>query len=41
MNPTKEYIKVMDPWTISKEQLSQMVNEKCIKKFQIIPSDFV
>jgi len=40
MNPTKEYIKVMEPWIISKKQLSQMINEKCIKKFKIIPSDF-
>jgi hypothetical protein len=41
MNPTEEYIKVMKPWRHSKEQCSKMVNEKCIKKFKIIPSDFV
>ena len=41
MNPSKEYIKVMIPWRRSKEQLSQMIKEKCIKKFKIVPSDFV
>ena len=41
MNPTKEYIKKMKPWRHSKEQFSKMINEKCIKKFKIIPSDFV
>jgi hypothetical protein len=41
MNPTKEYIEVMKPWKSSKEQLSQMIKEKCFKKFKIVPSDFV
>ena len=41
MNPTKEYIEVMKPWRSSKEQLSQMIKEKCINKFTIVPSDFV
>ena len=40
MNPTKEYIEVMKPWRHSKEQVSQMINEKCYKKFKIVPSDF-
>jgi hypothetical protein len=40
MNPTKEYIEVMNPWRQSKKQLSKMTNEKCIKKFKIVPSDF-
>ena len=40
MNPTKEYIEVMKPWRSSKRQISQMFNEKCNKKFKIIPSDF-
>ena len=41
MNPTKEYIEIMKPWRYSKEQVSQMINEKCYKKFKIVPSDFV
>ena len=41
MNPSKKYIKVMKIWRQTKEQLSQMINEKCIKKFKIVPSDFV
>ena len=41
MNPTKEYIEIMKPWRHSKEQVSQMINEKCYKKFKIVPSDFV
>lgn len=40
MNPTEEYIKVMRPWNHSKEQYFKMINEKCINKFKIIPSDF-
>jgi hypothetical protein len=40
MNPTKQYIEVMNPWKGSKKQLNQMINEKCFKKFKIIPSDF-
>ena len=40
MNPTEEYIKVMKPWKQKPEQFSQMINEKCNKKFTIIPSDF-
>ena len=40
MNPTKKYIEVMKPWKSSKEQLSQMVNEKCYNNFKIVPSDF-
>ena len=40
MNPTKQYIEVMSPWRGSKKQLYQMTNEKCFKKFKIIPSDF-
>ena len=40
MNPTKEYLEIMNPWTKSKKQLSQMITEKCIKKFTLIPSDF-
>lgn len=40
MNPTKEYFEIMNPWISSKKQLSQMITEKCIKKFTIIPSDF-
>jgi hypothetical protein len=40
MNPTKEYIKIMKPWRQSKTQFSQMINEKCIKKFTIVASDF-
>ena len=40
MNPTKEYIEVMKPLRSSKEQVSQMINEKCYKNFKIVPSDF-
>jgi hypothetical protein len=40
MNPTKEYIEIMNPWIESKKQLTQMIREKCNKKFTIIPSDF-
>lgn len=40
MNPTKKYIEVMKPWRSSKEQIFQMVNEKCYKNFKIVPSDF-
>jgi len=40
MNPTQEYIKIMKPWRQSKKQFSQMIKEKCIKKFTIVPSDF-
>ena len=40
MNPTKEYFEIMNPWIQSKKQFSQMMTEKCIKKFKIIPSDF-
>ena len=40
MNPTKEYFETMNPWVQSKKQLSQMITEKCIKKFTLIPSDF-
>jgi len=40
MNPTEEYIKVMKPWRKEPNQFSQMINEKCNKKFTIIPSDF-
>ena len=41
MNPTKKYIKIMKPWRLSKKQLSQMIKEKCSKKFKIVPSDFI
>ena len=41
MDPSKKYIEIMKIWRQSKEQLSQMINEKCIKKFKIIPSDFI
>jgi hypothetical protein len=40
MNPTEEYIQIMRPWKKKPEQFSQMINEKCNKKFKIIPSDF-
>ena len=40
MNPTKKYIEVMKPWKYSKKQVSQMIIEKCDKKFKIVPSDF-
>jgi len=41
MDPSEKYIEVMKYWRKSKEQLSQMINEKCIKKFRIVPSDFI
>ena len=41
MYPTKEYVDIMVPWDQKKEQKEQMINEKCNKKFKIIPSDFV
>lgn len=40
MNPTKKYIEVMKPWKHRKKQVSQMITEKCDKKFKIVPSDF-
>ena len=40
MNPTKEYIQIMKPWKKKPKQYSQMINEKCNKKFKIISSDF-
>ena len=40
MNPTKEYVKIMDPWKKQEIQFKQMINEKCNKKFTIVPSDF-
>jgi len=41
MKPTKEYLDVMVPWRQKKEQFDQMIHEKCNKKFNIIPSDFI
>ena len=41
MKPTKEYLDVMVPWGQKKEQFDKMINEKCDKKFKIIPSDFI
>ena len=40
MNPTKEYVKIMDPWKKQEIQFKQMIKEKCNKKFTIVPSDF-
>ena len=40
MYPTKEYSTIMYPWQRKEEQFKQMINEKCNKKFKIIPSDF-
>ena len=36
MNPTKEYTNIMIPWGQKKNQFSQMINEKCDKKFKIM-----
>ena len=40
MYPTKEYVDIMVPWAQKEEQFKQMIDEKCNKKFKIIPSDF-
>jgi len=41
MDPSEKYLEIMKVWRGNKDQLSQMINEKCIKKFRIIPSDFI
>ena len=41
MYPNKEYTDIMIPWERTKIQFERMINEKCIKKFKIIPSDFI
>ena len=41
MYPTKEYVKIMNPWRKQDAQFNQMIKEKCNKKFRIIPSYFV
>ena len=40
MYPTKEYVEIMDPWRKKEIQFKQMIDEKCNKKFRIVPSDF-
>ena len=41
MYPNKEYVEMMFPWKQKKEQFERMKTEKCNKKFEIIPSDFI
>ena len=41
MYPNKEYVNIMFPWGQKEEQFKRMINEKCNKKFKIIPSDFI
>lgn len=41
MYPSKEYTDIMYPYSQTKEQFERMINEKCYKKFKIIPSEFV
>ena len=40
MNPTKEYVEIMVPWRKKEIQFKRMIDEKCNKKFRIVPSDF-
>ena len=41
MYPSEEYTDIMYPYSQTKEQFERMINEKCYKKFKIIPSEFV
>lgn len=41
MNPSKEYMEIMNPWRQDPKQFEQMISEKCNKHFNIIPSDFI